>query len=164
MRLWSFDTNLQHGHILGTGTFRTNRWLASDGKQIVDLIRNQRHCLMRKITGMWGQLVNNGPVQGLKGRWLLTDGSLKVKGESNQVGREAGNVGGQYREGRVATKGWKAGMMSVWYSKHIHTAASSHADVTFPQTQGTVVFYSEREVVGSKRTLSWITVNGRHQN
>lgn len=35
---------------------------------MADLIRNKRRCLMGKITGRWGQLANNGPGQGLKGR------------------------------------------------------------------------------------------------
>lgn len=92
-----------------TGTFTTNRWLASEGKQMADLIRNQCCCLMGKITGRWGQLGNNGPVQGLKSRWLLTDGSLRVQEESNQVGEEDGSVGGRWEEGSamVATRQMK---------------------------------------------------------
>lgn len=86
--------------LLGTGTFTTNRWLASEGKQMADLIRNQRRCLMGKIAGRWGQLANNGSVQGLKGRWLLTDGSLRVQEESNQVEEEDRNVGGRREEGQ----------------------------------------------------------------
>lgn len=94
--------------VLGTGTFTTNRWLASEGKQMADPIRNQRRCLMGKITGRWGQLANNGPVQGLKGRWLLTDGSLRVQEESNQVGEEDRNVGGRWEEGSaIATRRMK---------------------------------------------------------
>lgn len=70
--------------VLGSGT--TNRWLASEGKQIADPI--QWHCLMGEITGRWGRLADNGPVQSLKGRWLLTDGSLRVQEESSLVGEE----------------------------------------------------------------------------
>lgn len=61
---------------------------------MVDPIPNQCCCIMGKITGRWGQLANNGPVQGLKGRWLLTDGSPRFQEESNQVEEEGENVGG----------------------------------------------------------------------
>lgn len=107
--------------VLGTRTFTTNRWLASEGKQMADLIRNQRHCLMEKITGRWGQLPKNGPVEGLRGRWLLTDGSLQVQEESNQVGEENGNVGGRWRRAVPLLPGvWKSGIRSAWLSVRIH--------------------------------------------
>lgn len=71
-------------NVLRNWDFHNNKVISIGGetkKEKPALLQHQRPCRMAKITVRWGQLVDNGAVQGLKGRWLLTDGRLRVQEE-----------------------------------------------------------------------------------